>query len=160
MRNASKRNFRVVNEEPMSMGTRSRQLAMYAIFYSPFSMLCDSPSLYEREQESVDFISAAPTVWDKTVALDGKMGEYIAMARRSGEEWYVGVITSWKPRDLELDLSFLGEGDFKAEIFRDGANSHRIASDYVHETIDIPSSRKIKVQLAPAGGYAMRIYKR
>lgn len=160
MRNASKRNFRVVNEEPMSMGTRSRQLAMYAIFYSPFSMLCDSPSLYEREQESVDFISAAPTVWDKTVALDGKMGEYIAMARRSGEEWYVGVITSWEPRDLELDLSFLGEGDFKAEIFRDGANSHRIASDYVHETIDIPSSRKIKVQLAPAGGYAMRIYKR
>ena len=94
------------------------------------------------------------------MALDGKMGEYIAMARRSGEEWYVGVITSWEPRDLELDLSFLGDGDFKAEIFGDGANSHRIASDYVHETIDIPSSRKIKVQLAPAGGYAMRIYKR
>ncbi len=160
MRNASKRNFRIVNEEPMSMGTRSRQLAMYAIFYSPFSMLCDSPSLYEREQESVDFISAAPTVWDQTIALDGEMREYIAMARRSGKEWYVGVISSWKPRDLDLDLSFLGEGDFQAEIFRDGANSHRIASDYVHETIDIPSSRKIKIHLAPAGGYAMRIYKK
>ena len=92
MKNGNKRNFRAVNEEPMSMGTRCRQLAEYVIFEAPLSMLCDSPVLYERESECTSYISDIPTVWDETRALNGKIGEYISMARRKGDVWYVGSV--------------------------------------------------------------------
>ena len=93
--------------------------------------------------------------------LDGKIGEYVAMARRKCESWYVGAVTSWEPRTLTLDLSkVLGEGDYRAEVFRDGANAHQQAEDYVHEHIDIPSNRHISISLAPGGGYVMKITKR
>ena len=111
MRNAVKGNYRPVNSEPMSQGTRCRQLATYVIFESPFNMLCDAPSNYRREKECTEFISNIPTIWDETVSLDGKVSEYVAIARRHGNDWYIGALTNWTPRELDLDLSFLGEGD-------------------------------------------------
>lgn len=159
MRNATKRTHRGINDEPMSQGTRSRQLAQYVIFESPLNMLCDSPTNYEKEQECTDFIAAIPTVWDNTVSVNGKIGEYATIARRSGETWYLGSITNWEERELELDLSFLSNGIYKAEIYRDGANANRIASDYVKEVIEVPINRKLKINLAKGGGYAMKIYK-
>ena len=97
MRNASKGNYYPSNSEPMSQGTRCHQLALYMILDSPFNMLCDTPSNYEREQECTDFISAVPTVWDETVVLDGKMGEYIITARRKGDTWYIGASPTGMP---------------------------------------------------------------
>ena len=124
-------------------------------------MLCDSPSLYAREAECTKFIAEFPTVWDETVALDGVIGDYVAMARRKGDVWYVGVITDWTARKVELDLSkFLGEGDYVAEVFRDGMNAARLGEDYVREVIAVPASRKIVADMAPAGGYVMKITKR
>ncbi|HYG40234.1 MAG TPA: glycoside hydrolase family 97 protein [Cytophagales bacterium] len=158
MRNASKSNYRPVNSEPMSQGTRCRQLAEYVIFEAPFNMLCDNPSNYMREPESTKFIAAVPTVWDNTVALDGKIGEYVAIARQSGNEWYVGALTNWDKRDQELDLSFLPEGNYKAEVFRDGVNADRAAQDYKREVIDVPGDRKLKISMAPGGGFVARIY--
>lgn len=158
MRNASKSNYRPVNSEPMSQGTRCRQLAEYVIFEAPFNMLCDNPSNYMREPESTKFIAAVPTVWDNTVALDGKVGEYVAIARQSGNEWYVGALTNWDKRDQELDLSFLPEGNYKAEVFRDGVNADRAAQDYKREVIDVPGDRKLKISMAPGGGFVARIY--
>ena len=161
MRNANKKNFRAISAAPMSQGTRVHQMALYAIFVSPLSMMCDSPSNYRDEQECTDFIASFPVVWEQTVPLDGKIGEYVAMARRKGESWYVGAVTSWEPRTLTLDLSkVLGEGDYRAEVFRDGANAHQQAEDYVHEHIDIPANRHISISLAPGGGYVMKITKR
>lgn len=160
MRNATKHTFRGINDEPMSQGTRCRQLAQYVVFESPLNMLCDSPVHYEREAECTAFIAAIPTVWDETVAMHGEIGKYISMARRRGETWYVGSLTNWDARTLELDLSFLGEGDFAAELYTDGANAHRIASDYACQTIAIPSDRKLSVSLAQGGGSALKIYKR
>ena len=106
MRNASKGNYYPCNSEPMSQGTRCRQLALYVVFESPFNMLCDNPSNYMREPESTDFIAAIPTVWDESIVLDGKMGEYIVTARRKGDVWYIGGITDWTARDIEVDCLF------------------------------------------------------
>lgn len=157
MRNASKGNYRPVNSEPMSQGTRCRQLAEYVIFESPLNMLCDSPSNYMKEKECTDFISSIPTVWDETVALDGEIAKYIAIARRSGSTWYLGAMTNWDDRTLNLNLEFLGTGNYKAEIFCDGANAHRVGRDYKKETIDIPASKNIKINMAPGGGFIMKI---
>ena len=161
MRNANKKCFYSCNTAPMSLGTRCRQLAMYAIYFSPFAMLCDSPSLYEREAECTKFIAEFPTVWNETVTLDGHIGDYVAMARRSGDTWYVGVMGDWTPRKVELDLSkILGEGNYVAEVFRDGLNADRLGEDYIHETVEVPASRKMVAELAPAGGYVLKITKK
>ena len=147
-------------QEPMSQGTRCHQLGAYVVFESPITMLCDSPSNYMCEEECTAFISAIPTVWDATSALGGEVGEWVAMARRKGAEWYVGAMTNWTPREVELDLSFLGEGDFEAEIFRDGVNADRKATDYKRETIAVGADRILKVRMAPGGGFAARIYRK
>lgn len=159
MRNASKGNYRPVNSEPMSQGTRCRQLAEYIIFESPLNMLCDNPSNYMREKECTEFIANVPTVWDNTIALNGKIGEYITIAREKDDVWYVGSLTNWDARTLDVDLSFLGEGSFKAEVFKDGANADRSGHDYKKEVIDIPSDRKLSIPMASGGGYVMKIYK-
>ena len=160
MRNASRDNYRPVNSEPMSQGTRCHQLALYAVLASPLNMLCDSPTNYLREAECTEFIAAIPTVWDETRILGGRMGEYIVTARRSGDTWYVGAITDWTPRDVEVDLAPLGiGGTVEATIFRDGANADRKASDYKRETIRIDTAEPLKIHLAPGGGFALKITK-
>jgi len=160
MRNASKGNYYPVNSEPMSQGTRCRQLAEYVIFESPLNMMCDSPSNYMSEKECTDFIAAIPTVWDNTVSLNGEIGKYISIARQKGDVWYVGSLTNWDARSLELDLSFLGDGNFKGEVFKDGVNADRVGRDYKKETIDIPANRKLNISMAPGGGYAIKISKK
>ena len=157
MRNASRGNYRPVNSEPMSQGTRCRQLAEYVVFYSPLNMLCDSPSNYMKEKECTEFIAAVPEVWDESRGLAGKVGEYIAIARRSGSDWYVGAMTDWSAREMTLDLSFLPEGSYQVELYRDGANADRAASDYRKEIVDLPSDRKINIKMAPGGGWAAKI---
>lgn len=159
MRNAAKENFRPVNSEAMSQGTRCRQLAEYVIFESPINMLCDNPSNYMREPECTEFIAAVPTVWDNTIALNGKIGEYISIAREKGGVWYIGALTDWNARTLDLDLSFLGSGNFIAEIFKDGINADKAARDYKKETVIIPYDRKISISMSKGGGCAMKIYK-
>lgn len=158
MRNATKENFRTIYSEPMSQGTRCRQIAEYIVFDSPLAMLCDNPSCYEKDIDCTRFITSIPTVWERTIPLTGKIGEYIAIARKSGSDWYIGCMTNWNERTLELDLSFLGEGNFKAEIFKDGINAYKKASDYKKEIIQIGVDKKLKIDMASGGGFAMRIY--
>lgn len=160
MRNASKGNYRPINSEAMSQGTRCRQLAEYIIFESPLNMLCDSPSNYMEEPECTEFIATVPTVWDNTISLDGKIAEYVAIARQKDGNWYVGALTNWDARKMELDLSFLGEGNFKGEVFKDGVNAHRAGRDYKKEVIDIPANRKLPISMAPGGGYVIKISKK
>ena len=155
MRNANKNNFAAVYTEPMSQGTRCRQLAEYVIYESPFNMLCDSPSNYIREDECTRFIASVPTTWDETIVLDGKVGEYLVIARRKDFHWYVGAITNWEERDLVLDLSVLPNfGAKSGRIFRDGINANRAARDYVAEQIQVMGN-KVKVHLAEGGGAVM-----
>jgi len=155
MLNGIKRNFHACNSEPMSQGTRCHQLALYTIFESPLNMLCDSPSNYLANTECLDFIAKIPTVWDETVAIDGKIGEYAVIARRKGSEWYIGAITNWDARDLEIDLASLGLSGRSATVFADGANAHRSASDYRKTEQTLPG--KIKIHLSNGGGWTCHI---
>lgn len=161
MRNASKGNYRPVNSEAMSQGTRCRQLAEYIVFNSPLTMLCDSPSNYMKEPECLEFISEVPTVWDEIVPLDGKVAEYVAVAKRKGNVWYVGGMTDWNARDMEVDLlQVLGDGEWTVEIFTDGVNADRAGcdyrkSEYVLKAADNNTFR-LGVHLAPGGGFAAK----
>lgn len=157
MSNASKSNYRPVYNEPMSQGTRCRQLAEYVVFDSPLNMLCDSPSNYIAEVECTEFIAACPETWDESLGVNGEIGKYITIARRSGDAWYVGALTNWDGRALTLDLSFLGEGEWSLDIFQDGPNAEKAARDYVHTTATVPADRKITAHLAPGGGWAAKI---
>ena len=122
-------------------------------------MLCDSPSAYMKETECTDFIAGIPVVWDTTLALNGEITKFLTLARKKENVWYVASINNWDIRSIELDLSFLGEGNFKAEIFRDGLNADKVARDYKREVVDIPSERKLSFTMAPGGGYIMKIFK-
>ena len=153
MDNSSERTYRAVKGNPMSMGTRVHQMAMYSIFDAPYQMLADSPSKYIREQECTDFIAKVPTVFDKTVGVDGKAGEFLVVARQKDGVWYVGAMTDWTARDITIDLSFLGEGSFSADIFSDGMNAAACPEDYAHSKGVFKSSDKINVHLAPGGGW-------
>ena len=160
MVNTTRSLFRSVNDHPMSQGTRVHQMAMYTVFEAPLQMLADSPSKYMKEQECTDFIAKVPTTFDETIALDGKIAEYITIARRKGNTWFVGSMTNWTPRSCTIDLSFLSEGNYEAEIFADGINADREATDYKKEVRIVTAKDKLNVQLAPGGGWTARITKK
>ncbi|WP_455996793.1 glycoside hydrolase family 97 protein [Phocaeicola barnesiae] len=157
MINATRSAFRAVYDRPMSQGTRVHQMAMYTLFESPLQMLADSPNKYRKEQECTDFIAKVPTVFDETVALDGKVGEYISLARCKDGIWYVGAMTDWTPRQCTIDLSFLSEGEYEAEIFADGINADREATDYRKEIRTVKTNDKLNIEMAPGGGWTARI---
>jgi alpha-glucosidase len=159
MRNAAKEYFRPSNSLPMSQGTRCHQIAMYVVFEAPLQMLADNPTAYMKEQESTNFIAEIPTTYDETVALAGSVGEYIALARRKGDTWFAGAMSNWDARDVIIDFSFLGEGNYEAEIFKDGINADRDATDYQKEIIKVSAADKLPVHLSNGGGWAARIYK-
>ena len=158
MRNATKTTFAPIFQQPMALGTRCHQLAMYVVFESPLQMLSDSPSNYLREPEVMEFLAPVPSVWDDTRALDGRIAEYVVVARRSGNDWYIGAMTNWTGRELEIDFSFLPEGNFSMEAYQDGVNADRMASDYKRVAIEVNKSAKLKIKLAPGGGWAARIH--
>jgi len=159
MRNASKSAFRPVNSNPMSQGTRSHQLAMYTVFEAPLQMLSDNPTAYMKEKESTDFITAVPTTFDETVAVDGKVGEYVTIARRKGSTWYAGAMTNWNDRKINIDLSFLGEGKYKAIIFEDGINADHDATDYIRKEVTVTAKDHLEISMASGGGWAARFEK-
>jgi len=158
MRNAIQADYRPINGNPMSKGTRCQQLAEYVVFHAPLQMLSDNPTTYMREQECTNFITKIPTTFDETVPLDGKVAEYVALARRKGDTWFVGAMTNWTPRELTIDCSFLPPGNYEAEVFKDGLNSDRDGTDYKRELIKVKSGDKLKIQLYGGGGWAARIY--
>ncbi len=143
--------------EPMSQGTRCRQLAEYMVFDAPFAMLCDAPTAYMQEPECTDFIAKVPTVWDETRILDGRVGEFIVSAKRKGDTWYIGAITDWNARTVEIDLKALGITSGTVTMFVDGPNAHRKGVDYQKKTVTVPADGKLKMELAPGGGTAITV---
>jgi alpha-glucosidase len=159
MRNVNKANFSTAAKGiPMSMGTRSHELAMYVLFDQPLAYLCDSPVEYPKYRDIMKFLSAVPTVWDQTVPLAAEVGEYAAIAKKSGDDWYVGAMTNWKSRSVEIDFSFLPDGiSYSADVYRDNDESAKDAGKYTCETIPVTKQTKSTFQLAPGGGVAIRI---
>ncbi len=159
MINAQKDNHRPVFDRPMSLGTRCHQLAMYVVYESPLQMLADAPSHYLREPECMEFLSRVPTVWDQTEILEARFSDYIALARKQGDTWYLGCMTDWQPRELELDLSFLDSGSYQIKIYQDGPNAERYASDFQLVEKTISSGDKLPIHLASGGGWVAIISK-
>jgi alpha-glucosidase len=162
MLNATAAQFRPVFRQPMSLGTRCHQIAMYAVYESPLQMLADSPTNYLREPETLEFLRPIPTVWDETRVLAGRIGDYVVVARRKGQDWFVAAMTDWTPRELEIDLaSFLpaatGHATWNMVSFADGPDAASAPTSYRRESAGVTARPRLKVKLAPGGGWAARI---
>lgn len=153
MLNAHLETFYENQHEPMSQGTRSHQLAMYVVYESPLQMMADSPAKYDENPASLNFIKEIPTVWDETIPLEGEVGEYIAIARRHNDIWYIGVLNGSTPRELELDLSFMGKGKKCVSFHEDGINADSQAKDVRVGYCTLQENDKLLISMTRGGGY-------
>lgn len=160
MVNARTENFRALFDRPMSQGTRAHQAAMYVVYESPLQMLCDSPSRYLRDENYTSFISKFPVTWDTTIVLDAIVADYIIVAREKDNVWYIGGLNDNTPRNISIDLSFLGDGNYNAEILQDGINANSFAEDYKLFTKEITEEDKVEINFAAGGGWAAIIQKK
>jgi len=152
-RNAARGKFEARERDPMSQGTRAHQLAMYVVYDSPLAMLADYPEAYEG-QPGLEFIEKVPTVWDDTRILDGQPGEFIVVARKKGGQWYIGAMTNWDAREMEIPLDFLGAGNFEAKVFADGPDAAEYGTSLSLAIESVMADGKLRIRLAPGGGYA------
>ncbi len=153
--NVTRAEFQPRNVKPMVMGTRAHQLALYVVFDSPLMMVADYPEAY-KGQKDFEFIKEVPSSWDETHVVNGKVGEFVTLARKKGGEWYLGGITNWDSREVNIPLEFLGAGEYIAEIYSDAPDA---AINPKHTTIEqrrVTASTLLKVNLAPGGGVAIR----
>jgi len=157
MVNADRAHFAINFKQPMSLGTRCHQLAMYVVYESPLQMLADSPSNYAREPEAMEYLGPVPSTWDETRVLDGRLGDYVVVARRKGSDWWVGAMTDWTPRELGIDLSFLPEGRHEITAYEDAPDADHAASHYRKTTAAAARDATLTVKLAPGGGWAAKI---
>ena len=153
MRNAHKENFHASFSRPMSQGTRVHQMAMYVVYESPLQMLADNPSNYLREPDCLEFIAGVPVTWDETLPLAGKVGEFVAVARRNGDTWYLGAMSGDSAKTFSLDLSFLPSGTYELRYFRDGKNADRFAEDFNTGTVLLDPGQNLNIKMAPGGGW-------
>jgi alpha-glucosidase len=153
--NVTEAEFAGRNEHPMVMGTRAHHLAMYAIYESPFQMVSDSPRAYE-DQPSFEFIKDTPPTWDETRGLNGIPGEYITVARRRGANWFLGSMTNWTPRQLDIPLNFLGDGKYTAEIYADASDAAQYPKNVSMRKQTVDRTSHLRAELAPGGGLAVR----
>jgi len=157
MLNGTQKSFRVVGEQPMSQGTRAQQLAQYVIYDSPLQYLAGTPSDYRAESEFTRFLGGIPTTWDETRPLQGAIGDYVVVARRKGDTWYVAAMTDWTVRKIEVPLSFLAPGEYTSTVVADGINADRYAADYKIESRTVGPRGSLVIELAPGGGYVARL---
>lgn len=153
--NATEAGFVPRDDRPMVQGTRAQQLALYVIDFDPFQMVSDAPQAYAG-QPSFQFIRDVPTAWDQTLALQGFPSKTVTIARRKGRDWYVGSITNWTPRTITLALTFLGSGEYTAQIYADAADASENPKHVFLETKTVSSADTLTLHLAPGGGAAIR----
>ena len=160
MLNVQKNAFAGVPSEPMTLGTRCNQLAMYVVFVSPLQMLCDMPTHYYREPECMEFLKAVPAVWQQSIPLEASVGVYVAIARQApSNNWFIGAMTNWTARDFTLDLSFLAEGNYTMQVWKDGINADKNAKDFKMETVQVTKASKINISMTTGGGWVAMISK-
>ncbi len=158
MNNAQEENFRAIFNRPMSMGTRCHQLAMYVIYESPLQMLCDHPSNYYKEPEAMEFLSPVPVDWDQTEVLKAKVSDYLIMARRNGDRWYLGGMTDWSQREFEINFLFLPKGKkYKMILLKDGINANKWAPDFKREEMTVDKNTQLSLVMAKGGGFAAQL---
>ena len=157
MRNGTRENWVECYQNPVSMGTRCHQAACYVVHDSPFTMLCDAPTTYERDPDYTRFIADIPVTWDETRVLQGQMGQYIVTARRKGSTWYVGGQTNWEARTIRLPLDFLDKGDYALTMLADGINANHNAEDYLLDRQVRHDGETLTIRMASGGGFVLKI---
>lgn len=157
--NVTREEFAPRAVKPEVQTTRAHALALYAIYESPLQMVSDYPEAYQGQRD-FDFVKAAPTVWDETRVLGGGPGEYIAIARRHGSEWFVGAITGTVGREIDVPLEFLGRGNFSAEIYTDAPDAAANPKHTVTEKRQVDAATTLHLKLAASGGAAIRLQTR
>jgi alpha-glucosidase len=157
-RNVTAAEFAPTMKRPRVMGTRCHQLAMFVVYESPLTMVCDDPAAY-RGQPEFAFMREAPTSWDETRAINGEIGRYVTIARRSGSDWYLGAMTDWLAREIRVPLEFLGAGRYEADIYQDGPDADRrpVEVAVLHRKVTADST--LSARLAKGGGLAVRFRK-
>jgi alpha-glucosidase len=149
--------YSVTQTLPYVRGTRCNEMALYVLYNEPLKMFCDAPTVYEKEPQVIQFLSAIPTTWDETKVLSASIGEYLVTARRTGNTWYIGAITDGQKRSLDVSCSFLKNGNYQAEIFADGDNSDRIGTDYKIEKKSLSQASMLHLSLNGGGGAVIKI---
>ncbi len=157
--NATKEQFRPINEKVMSQGTRCHQLAMFVVYDNPMQIFSGNPSQGLLEPKFMELLGSLPTTWDETKVLEAKVGSYIITARQKGQNWYIGGMTDWQERDFEVPFDFIGEGSYTLTSCVDGANAERYAADYSISTQAVKKHSKLHVHLAPGGGFLLKLVK-
>lgn len=157
--NAVQKNFRPVGDMPMGQGTRAHSMALFVVLESPMQMLPDSPSDYYKERECTEFISSIPTEWEDLKVLHAKMGEHTVVARKNGDNWYIGAITDWKAKSFDIDLDFLDETNYTIEYIEDGINADTRAIDYIKKSKSVTNTDTIQIDLSPGGGWIAKVIK-
>lgn len=158
-RNATEDDYAPRNSSPMAMGTRAQQLALYVLFQTPIQMVSDSPEAYAN-QPGFQFIKDVPVSWDATRVLDGDPGEFATIARRHGQEWYLGSMTNWTPRSIDVPLDFLGEGSYRAQIYEDAKDAAIKPTHVTIREVAVTRTQTLHLHLAPGGGCAIRFIPR
>jgi len=155
--NQTEDSFVARNASPQVMGTRAQQLALYVVYENPVPMVSDSPQNYEGEAAAAfQFLKDVPTTWDETHVVSGDVGEYSIVARRHGNEWYLGSMTNWTSRELKVPLKFLGNGNYTAEVYEDGADAATQPKHVTIRKVAVTSASTLNLNLAPGGGAAIR----
>jgi alpha-glucosidase len=158
--NATEKTFRPIADKVMSIGTRCNQAAMFIVYESPIQIFSGNPSQGLLEPDFMELLGSIPTVWDTTIIIDAKIGQYIVTARKHGDDWFIGAMTDTAARELSFIPSFLDQEKYTGTICEDGVNADRYASDYKLRTMELSNNDPVKIQLAPAGGYVLRLRKK
>ena len=154
MNNMQPDKYRASRPNSGAMGTRAFQMALYVVLESGVQMLADNPTRYYQNDDCTRYIASVPTVWDETRCLSAKAGEYLVVAKRKGQKWFIGAITNGTPRDLTLSLSFLASGNHKLTAFKDGVNADYQAMHYNKTEQSVTSGTSLNIHLAKNGGWA------
>lgn len=157
--NATAETFRPISQKVMSMGTRMHQAAMFVVYESPIQLFSGNPSQGLLEPEFMKLIGSIPTIWDETFIIDGKLGEYIVTARKKDNDFYIAGMTNWEGRTIDLDLSFLEQGEYRATLAVDGLNADRYPSDYTIINESINKTKILTITLAKGGGFVLILKK-
>jgi alpha-glucosidase len=155
--NGTIKTFRSAAENVMSLGTRTQQLAMFVVYESPIQFFSGNPSQGLLEPDFMKLLGSIPTVWDTTIVIDAKLGDYIVTARKKDNNWYIGAMNDLTPRELTVSLDFLDQQNYEAVICEDGVNAERHASDYRLYAKELKKNDAIQIKMAPGGGYVIRL---
>ncbi len=158
-RNANRRTFRALPDMIMSQGTRTHQLAMFVVYESPIQMFSGNPSDAYAEADFTTYLASLPSTWDDIKVLDAKLGDYVVVARRKGDDWYLAAMTDWTPRELKVELSFLPAGNYRAFTCADGLNAGKAANDYLMRDEPVDPSKRLTINMAAGGGYVVKLMK-